>query len=315
MSEIMPIFIKNELLLRREYLMKRHLFEGASISQISKETGISRDTLHRWKRNYATKGSSGLLPQSRRPKSSSNKSNNYTIGLIKKIRKETPRFGARKIQIRLEKKYGIRMSWQGVHKVLKREQLVHKLKRVPKKDKWQKKKASWPGELVQIDVKYSNKINGNWLYQYTATDVATKIRHIEIYDSMGNYETLKFAEATIKHFSFRIQAIQTDNASYFTNIYTASEHKPRKHLFDLWCEQKHIRHLLIDKGKPAQNGCVERSHRTDNEEFYQLHHFTDIKLLRKRFSKYLKWYNTKREHLGIGGLTPQQKYQELIRQI
>lgn len=108
MTENMPIFIKNELLLRREYLIKRHLFEKASISQISKETGISRDTLHRWKRNYLTKGSLGLLPQSRKPKSSSQKSTNYIIGLIKKIRKETPRFGARKIQIRLEKKYDIR---------------------------------------------------------------------------------------------------------------------------------------------------------------------------------------------------------------
>lgn len=315
MSENMPIFIKNELLVRREYLMKRHLLEGISISQISKETGISRDTLHRWKRNYLARGSLGLLPQSRKPKTSSQNINNYTIGLIKKIRRETPRFGARKIQIRLEKRYDIKMSWQGVHKVLKRERLVYDLKRVSKKEKWQKKKASWPGELVQIDIKYSNKIKDNWLYQHTATDVATKMRHIEIYDGLGNYETIKFANEMIKKFPFKIQAIQTDNASYYTNIYTACEHKQKKHPFDLWCKQNNIRHLLIDKGKPAQNGCVERSHRTDNEEFYQLHYFTDIELLRKRFSKYLKWYNTKREHLGIGGLTPQEKYLELIRQI
>lgn len=85
------------------------------------------------------------------------------------------------------------MSWQGVHKILKREKLVYDFKRVPKKEKWQKKRASYPGELVQIDIKYSNKINGNWLYQHTATDVATKLRHIAIYDSMGNYETIKFA--------------------------------------------------------------------------------------------------------------------------
>lgn len=64
MSEIMPKFIQNELLTRREYLMKRHLFENVDISQISKETGISRDTLHRWKKNYIAKGSLGLLPQS-----------------------------------------------------------------------------------------------------------------------------------------------------------------------------------------------------------------------------------------------------------
>ena len=138
---------------------------------------------------------------------------------------------------------------------------------------------------------------------------------LAIYDNMGNFETIKFANEVIKKLPFKIQAIQTDNASYYTNIYTTSEHKQKKHPFDLWCQQRNIRHLLIDKGKPAQNGCVERSHRTDNEEFYQLYHFNDIELLRKRFSKYLKWYNTKREHLGIGGLTPQEKYLELIRQI
>jgi transposase InsO family protein len=315
MSEIMPIFIKNELLARREYLMKRHLYEKASISQISRETGISRDTLHRWKKNYAARGALGLLPQSRKPKNSNQKTNNYTVGLIKKIRKETPRFGARKIQIRLEKKYGIKMSWQGVHKVLGRERLIPELRRVPKKDKWQRKRASHPGELVQLDIKYACKIQGKWLYQYTATDVATKTRQIEIYEGFGNYETLEFAAEMIRKFRFKIQAIQTDNASCFTNIYAQSDHKQKKHPFDLWCEENKIRHLLIDKGKPAQNGCVERSHRTDNEEFYQLHEFRDINILRKKVSKYLKWYNTKREHLGINGLTPQQKYLELISQI
>jgi len=65
---------------------------------------------------------------------------------------------------------------------------------------------------------------------------------------------------------------------------------PRLHPIDLECQRLNIIHYLIDPGKPAQNGKVERSHRTDQEHFYDLNKFNsalDLKIMpRKRNNDY-----------------------------
>ena len=86
---------------------------------------------------------------------------------------------------------------------------------------------------------------------------------------------------------------------------------PRLHAFDLLCLQENIEHFLIDKGRPQQNGKIERSHRTDNEEFYSSYRFTSLPRLRKDFKAYLHYYNNEREHQGLNNLTPLEKLQTL----
>jgi transposase InsO family protein len=61
--------------------------------------------------------------------------------------------------------------------------------------------------------------------------------------------------------SLRIQKIQTDNGSSFRPQFNW-------HLSDLRISHKHI-----PPGCPEVNGKVERSHKTDSEEFYQGRHF------------------------------------------
>ncbi len=63
----------------------------------------------------------------------------------------------------------------------------------------------------------------------------------------------------------------------------------------------------IDKGKPAQNGKVERFHRTVDDEFYSRYCFQDKDDLIRKFREYLVYYNHEREHLSLNGLTPLEK--------
>src|ERR1017187_3128392 len=62
----------------------------------------------------------------------------------------------------------------------------------------------------------------------------------------------------IEKFPFRIKEIRTDNGHEF------------QAKFHWHVEDKGIRHAYIKKGTPQLNGKVERSHRSDQEEFYQL---------------------------------------------
>jgi transposase InsO family protein len=60
---------------------------------------------------------------------------------------------------------------------------------------------------------------------------------------------------------------------------------------------------LIDPGKPAQNGTVERSHREDQEKFYDQHKFKSFNDLQIKLEKWNIYYNNL-EHCGLNGQTP-----------
>ncbi len=63
-------------------------------------------------------------------------------------------------------------------------------------------------------------------------------------------------------------------------------------------------HVYIKPRSPQLNGKVERSHRTDNEEFYQLLTYTDDVDLNKKLADWERFYNLDRPHGAFKGKTP-----------
>lgn len=298
----------------RERWLKLHLQGGISIKELKRKSGFSRDTLHRWKREYLRFGLEGLKEKSRAHLAHPNTTSQEIVNIIRQLRLNKPRFGAKKIKLRLKKYYGVTIHWQTVHKVLAREHLVSKQIRLRKKEKFLPKRTV-PGELVEIDLVYARKFKGSWLYQFTAIDSCTRWRYIWTTREQSNRTAVVFLRKLIAAAPFRIQGIKTDNGSIFTNYYTgykksADPLSPRLHIFDLICRELGAVHYLIDPGKPQQNGKVERSHRTDREEFWNAVKFNSLPELKKKLAAYLRWHNEEREHLGIDGLTPIEKLQK-----
>ncbi len=131
---------------------------------------------------------------------------------------------------------------------------------------------------------------------------------MKIYEDYSNGSSLMFLEELIRVASFRIQAIKTDNGGNFTNRYTgylqsSDPMNPRPHPLDLLCQKLNIIHYLIDPGKPARNGKVERSHRTDQEMFYEKNKFKTISELKKALRIWNTEYNNL-EYCSLDGLTP-----------
>ncbi len=109
-------------------------------------------------------------------------------------------------------------------------------------------------------------------------------------------------------FPHRILAIKTDNGSIFTNYYLGTNKRSDMtvktlHPLDVFCQQHNIFHYLIDPGKPAQNGTVERSHRSDQETFYDRHKFKSFSDLREKLGQWNTKYNNL-EHCGLNGKSP-----------
>lgn len=163
--------------------------------------------------------------------------------------------------------------------------------------------------MLEIDVKYvPDLVKNKQYYQFTAIDCASRWRYLKIYDDCSNFSSIKFLEELIRVAPFRIRAIKTDNGSNFTNRYTgylksSDPFNPRLHDFDLLCQKFNIIHYLIDPGKPNQNGKVERSHREDQEKFYERNKFRNLKELETKIKIWNNYYNNL-EHCGLNGLSP-----------
>jgi len=225
---------------------------------------------------------------------------------IIELRKET-----KKCALKLHwhmKKEGLIVPSRTIGAILKREGLVRRYR--VKRMKYRYIKAKFAaGELLEIDVKYvPGMVAGRQYFQYTAIDRASRWRHLEIYDEQTNHHSVLFLETVIRRAPFMILAIKTDNHATFTNYYTGTNKRSdllvkSLHALDAACRERNIKHYLIDPGKPAQNGTVERSHREDQEKLYDHTSFISAEDLRYHVRLWNMYYNNL-EHCGLKGKTP-----------
>jgi transposase InsO family protein len=263
-------------------------------------------TLERWVAVYKKHGADALEPRSTEPKTQP---------------KETPiRIKERVIEVRKKtKKCALKIHWQPakegividertVGKILKKEGLVRTY-RVRKTTYTYMKVERKPGELVEIDVKYvPGCVAGRRYFQYTAIDTASRWRHLAVYDEQSAYNSIRFLKEVMTLFPYPVRAVKSDNGAIFTNYYTGTNKRSDMtvktlHALDIFCRDNNVIHYLIDPGKPAQNGTVERSHREDQEKFYEQHTFTSYKDLQKKLRVWNDYYNNL-EHCGLDGKTP-----------
>lgn len=267
----------------------------------------SQRTLERWVADYKKYGRLGLLPRSTRPKSQPNETPIRIKETVLEIRR-SERLCAKKIKWRLDE-ININISERAINKIIKREGLTRKYRARKIQYKYIKTQLS-PGEVVEIDIKYVPKtLDKMKYYQFTAIDSATRWRYLKVYDNMGNGNAITFLEELMAIAPFVIKAVKTDNGSCFTNRYTgflkSTTILPREHGFDQICRKNNIVHYLIDPGKPAQNGKVERSHRSDQESFYDRVFFSTPQELSYKLRLWNMYYNDL-AHCALNGKSPNQ---------
>jgi transposase len=276
------------------------LVDAAKICKYGKRT------LERWVANYKESGEAGLEPQSTRPKSNPNETPIRIKERIIEIRKKEKQC-ALKTMWDLQDE-GIKAHFNTIQKIIKKEGLTRKYRTRKAKPNYIKIPLK-KGEMIEIDVKFvPDPIDGRKYYQFTAIDCASRWRYLQAYENIDNVSSIAFLKELISVADFKIMAVKTDNGSIFTNRYLGYNRSndplnPRLHAFDILCGELEIPHYLIDPGKPAQNGKVERSHRTDQEKFYDENKFKSFEDLRQKMKIWNKKYNNTK-HCGLNGKTP-----------
>ena len=161
-----------------------------------------------------------------------------------------------------------------------------------------------PGHHVQVDVKFLffNDKQGKRIkrFQYTAIDDCTRIRALKIYEKHTQSSSIDFINHVVQKFPFRIKTIRTDNGHEFQTRF-------HWHVADMG-----MLHVYIKPATPRLNGKVERSHLTDQREFYQVLDYTGDVNLRKKLAQWEDYYNFLRPHAAHLGKTPYVKLKQCM---
>lgn len=276
------------------------------IVDMAKACPHSERSLKRWLSAYRKGGIDALAPKSTEPKTQPNETPIRIKETVIELRKET-KLCAKKLHWKLAKK-GLVVPVSTIGKIIKEEGLVRKYR--VKKIKYKYIRAERkPGELIEIDVKYvPGTLAGKRYYQYTAIDTASRWQYLKVYEEQTTFYSIRFLVEVMERFPYRIHSVKTDNGSIFTNYYVGTNKRSDMtvktiHALDRFCAEHGMVHYLIDPGKPAQNGTVERSHREDQEKFYEKNVFRNPRDLEKKIRVWNDYYNNL-EHCGLNGKTP-----------
>jgi len=316
--------VKKQMRYNRDLEIRKKInlfFEAEKLKNVSlacKKLGYKRTFYYYWFKRLKESGwdIKSLKERSRRPHYHPNTTPASTVRLIKELREKSG-YGPARVAYYLRKDCGVIVAVSTIGHVLKREGLIPKKKRKPKRKHTKRYEMPNPGDLVQIDVKYvPYRIRGQQYYQFTAIDDCTRWRYAGIFEEKSTYSTKLFIEGLLKATPFKIRSIQTDNGTEFTYRYVSEpkcvDKEPAVHVLKEICKRAGIRHRLIPLATPQINGKVERSHRTDDEEFYGLKRYSDYKLLKTALNMWIKRYNNNRPHSGNGMKTPTEKLKEKL---
>lgn len=251
---------------------------------------ISRNAIYEWKAKYDGSWKS-LIDKSHRPHHHPAEHSQEEYDLIKRYWQKNK--DDKIVLWDKIRKQGYSRSYKSMCRALKRMNLNEEEKKRKGYKPKPYQKADYPGQKVQVDVKFVPAYciaNGEKYYQYTAVDEYTRLVYREMYDEHSTYSSQDFVKKMVKFFPFKIELVQTDNGTEWTNALISNT--PTLTLFEEELERNGISYTRIRVATPRHNGKVERQHRTDEKRFYRKMRMFCLEDGRKQLAKYNKWSNT-----------------------
>lgn len=316
--------LSDETKKRLKWMYIIHFECGGKIAQAARKIGISRQWLSAMHSNWinSEKDPRSLEPESRTPKNT-NKRKRISKEVENRIIETRKKYhwGKDKLTTVLDRDHGISVGATTVNryldkhglldiKISKRIKTAHKNK-IEKKQKCRPPKEIKdykPGALVEKDMKFivkggkyinpnKPKAKENFWYQHTVIDSFTRIRTIGLAEDSESKTAVAVQEECEVRLPFQIGCVNTDNG--------AENEKD----FDDYLNKNKIVHFYSRSGTPTDNPRVERSHLTDEVEFYQ--HGNICKTYEKQKERTMDYeyrYNYVRPHQALANLTPMEFY-------
>lgn len=311
---------------RLHWLYILYYEQAGNVTKTANKIGISRQWLSPLKNQFEKRGRDPrvLEPESKAPHSTKNRKriSKEIESKILKIRKDSRNvWGKVKIAVALKRDYQIKIDPNTVNSYLHKHKKIDPKISLKNSRAWQAKisrenpeaelvvryrppkaiKDLAPGALVEKDMKYvekqgridSSKGADNFYSQHTEIDSFTRIRSTVLKRDATAKGSAEAHEESQEKFDFIIACENTDNGS-----------ENQKDFREMLKKDK-VFHFNSNKGTPTDNPRVERSHLTDDVEFYLKGGLKQT--FEEQVAANAEWehfYNWERPHQALGYLTP-----------
>jgi transposase InsO family protein len=289
------------------------VLEGASVTEVARRFGVSRQSVHAWLRRYASDGGlGGLGDHSSRPHGCPHQMSPTVEVAVLELRRAHPAWGADRIRYQLSRDGVVPVPGRtSIYRALVRNGLVDPQRRRRKRSDYRRWERSRPMELWQMDVVGGFHLaNGTELKAVSGIDDASRF----------GVSARLVARATAKPVCDALLAalrrwgcpdqILTDNGKVFTGRFGPAGSSSEV-MFDRICAENGIRHLLTAPRSPTTTGKVERWHKTMRAEFLTDHdnrHATQAEL-QAALDAWVEHYNRERPHQSLGMQPPIDRFQ------
>lgn len=283
--------------------VKLYLEGRATAGVICRETGVSHSGFSNWVKAYRERGEAGLGPRER-----GGRGKQLAPAVREKIvelKKSDPRSGVKRISQILRRVFLLPGSAETVRKTLHEEHLIDKPKRKPRKNPSRPRffERSTPNQLWQADI-FTFRLGGRNAYLIGYIDDFSRyITGLELFRSQTTENVLEVYRRGAGEYNPPKEML-TDNGRQYTNWRGTSR-------FEAEMKKDRVKHIKSRPHHPMTLGKIERFWKTIFGEYLARTQFTSFEDARERVGLWVKYYNHKRPHQGIGGLCPADRYFEV----
>ena len=289
-------------------LVKLHEEEDYSYQYLCEQTGVGHSSLTRWVSLYRKEGPN-CFKEKRRVKKAENKTLQEAPAVREKIieiKEEYPVFGIQRISDLLKRVFFLKASPETVRKTLHQEEMMPEKPRKKPKKKPQKPRffeRSTPNQMWQTDI-FSFRLGGRAAYLLGFIDDYSRyIVGLGLYRSQTAENLLETYRRSVGEYGLPSEML-TDNGRQYTNWRGTTR-------FEKELQKDRIKHIKSQPHHPMTLGKIERFWKTIWDEFLNRCQFDSLETAQERIALWIKYYNHRRPHQGIGGLCPADRFFEI----
>jgi transposase InsO family protein len=296
---------------RRVELVRRASLPTSNHSALAREFGVSRQTVRKWRLRFERDGILGLRDRSSRP-------HRCPRALPRHQRRQIERQRRRRwSSLRTARHLGLPLSTVvTIHRRLG----LNRLSRLEPPRPIVRYEHARPGALVHLDIKklgrigrVGHRISGDrtarvrgigWEFVHVAIDDCTRLAYAEVLAGEDGATTAAFLTRALAWFAVlgvRVRALLTDNGKCYLS-----------HAVQAVVTARHLRHRRTQPYRPQTNGKAERFIRTLLHEWAYAQAYGRSRLRTRALPRYLRFYNTERQHTALGFTTPAQRLLERL---
>jgi transposase-like protein len=276
--------------------------EDVPVSVICKESRVTNGTVWRWVRLYRKMGDAGLancyrgrgrpLPRPVKQK-------------IVELKQSNPWYGIKRISQVLKRMFFLSASPETVRKTLHASSLIDSPKKKRRRNMVRPRffERATPNQLWQTDI-FTFRLGGRYAFLIGYIDDYSRyITGLDLFRSQTAENVLEVYRRAASEYNPPKEML-TDNGRQYTTWRGTSR-------FEAEMKKDHIHHIKSQPHHPMTLGKIERFWKTIFLEFLSRAQFGSFEDAQERIRQWVKYYNHKRPHQGIGGLCPADRYFEI----